>query len=178
MSTRQSHGSAHTELPRSDELAAQLPERDPTLHRDAQGRFTSGNGIGYGRHWKRTIARMLGVDMHGEAGELARETWVLYRALLAELPYDSASVRQLVAARARAAVLAARYARRASEVGLDTKDGAAALAQSVALDLRAERLAVTSLDISSRLAKAGVGRKVIDVHAAVQEAFGHREGGA
>jgi hypothetical protein len=75
-----------------------------------------------------------------------------------------------VAARARAAVLAARFARKAAEVGLDTPEGAKALAQSVSLDQRAERLAVTSLDISARLAGKVGARKVIDLGAVLAEA--------
>jgi hypothetical protein len=170
VSIEHSHGRARPTLPRSSDLPVEVPGRDPAPNRDAQGRFKSGNGIGYGRHWKRTIALMLGAELEGEAGEVGREAWVLYRGLLSELPCDSASVRQLVAARARAAVLAARFARKAAEVGLDTPEGAKALAQSVSLDQRAERLAVTSLDISARLAGKVGARKVIDLGAVLAEA--------
>lgn len=169
MSIERSHGRARPTLPRASDLPVELPADERSAQRDASGRFTSGNGIGNGRHWKRVLARQLGTDLAGEAGELGRDAWVLYRALLSELPIDCASVRQLVAARARAAVLSARYARRAAETGLDTDEGVLALEMSVKLDARAERLAVTSLDIATRLV-GKTGRRVIDLGEALAEA--------
>jgi hypothetical protein len=88
---------------------------------------------------------------------------------LADLPVDCASVRSLVAQRARAATLADAYACHGALLGLDTAQGAAALAEAHKWDQRAERLAVTSLDVATRLA-GKAGRKVIDVGAALSEA--------
>ncbi len=171
MTLERSHGAARPTLPRSSDLKAPDTVGEPSDSRRADGRFASGNQLATGRGWKHSIARSLGRDMAGEAGELGEEAYRLYRAFLADLPCDCASVRSLVAQRARAAVLAARYARRACEVGLDTDEGAKALQLTTQLDARAERLAVTSLDVSSRLATAARA-KPIDVHGEVSKAFG------
>ena len=171
MSFEQSHGRARPTLPRSKDLATTVPASDRPRQRDAQGRFSAGNGVGFGRHWKRCIARMLGADLAGEAGELGREAWILYRALLLELPHDGPGVRQLCAARARAAVLAARFARRAAEVGLDTEEGEKALRQAATWDQRAERTGVTAWDLAVRLAGAARA-KSIDAHGEVVAVFG------
>lgn len=175
MSLERSHDALRPTLPRASDLPADFPARDPSAGRDASGRFASGNGIGRGRHWVRTIARSLGVELAGEAGELGREAWVLYTAFLRELPTDCASVRQLVAARARAAVLSARYARRAAELGLDTPEGAEAIQRATSLDQRAERLAVTSLDIATRLAASSRRSQVIDLGRVIAEAAKPRD---
>jgi hypothetical protein len=56
-------------------------------------------------------------------------------------------------------------------MGATTAEGVAALQEAARWDARAERLAVTSLDVSTRLAKAA-RQKPIDVHAEVAKAFG------
>lgn len=173
MAIEQSHGAARPTLPRSSDLTAvpeQVPATERTQGRDAKGRFLPGNAAGRGRHATRAIARHLGTELEGEAGELGREAAILFRAFLGDLPCDCHSVRSLVVQRARAAVLTARFARHASEQGLDTEAGRAALAESLRWDQRAERLAVTSMDISTRLARAAAA-KPIDVHVAVADAF-------
>jgi hypothetical protein len=119
---------------------------------------------------------MIGRELKGDAEPLARESFRMYQALLAELPHTGAQVSSLVAARARSAVLSARYAARAAELGLDTEDGMAALDLSMKLDARAERLAVTALDIATKLATASRKRKPQDAHAAALEAFGEPAG--
>ncbi len=169
-----SHGSARPTLPRSSDLAVPETVGEPSGVRDARGRFASANGIGRGARWKHLLAESLGRDLTGEAGQLGREAYRLYRSFLADLPCDCASVRAMVAARARAAVLAARFARKAAEVGLDSAEGATALAEAARWDARAERLGISSLDVSARLAKAARSRP-IDAHAAVVEAFGDRD---
>jgi hypothetical protein len=167
-----SHGKMRPSLPRSSDLAA-VPEAEqrPTEGRDASGRFTSGNPWAPGAKWRSLIAEGLGRELEGKAGELGRRAHRLFRAFLADLPVDCATVRSLVAQRARAATLADAYARRGAELGLDSPEGSAALAEALKWDQRAERLAVSSLDVATKLAAVGK-RKVIDVHAEVAKAFG------
>jgi hypothetical protein len=170
MTIERSHGRARPTLPRSSDLTEPLTVGEPSDSRASDGRFAAGNQLATGRGWKHSIARSLGRDLAGEAGELGAEAYALYRAFLADLPCDCASVRSLVAQRARAAVLAARYARRAGEVGIDTADGATALDAAAKWDQRAERLAVTSLDVSTRLATAARARPVIDLGRLLEDA--------
>ena len=170
MTIELSHGKARPTLPRSDDLAVPPPAADRPRQRDAQGRFAPGNTSGRGRGWRASIARMVGRDLQGEAAPLAREAWRVYTALLAELPHTGAQVSSLVASRARSAVLSARYAARAAELGLDTEEGQRALTLSMQLDQRAERLAVTALDISTRLAVAARTRTTNPIHAAILSA--------
>lgn len=178
MSMERSHGAARPTLPRSGTLAAVAPEPIPTGNRDTRGRFQPGNSVGTGRGWKAIVAKHLGRDLKGEALPLAREALQLYRAELGHMPHDGPQVRQLVAARARSAVLAARYALRAAELGLDTEAGQKALALSMQLDARAERLAVTALDIAATLAKADRERRgnANPVHARILSAGSGSEG--
>jgi hypothetical protein len=169
MSIRTSHGKARTELPRSSDLKPPETDATPTQGRGTGGRFAPGNSIASGNRWKAAIAESLGAALDGDAGKLGREAHRFYRAFLGDLPSDKASVRQLVASRALAAVLATHFARRAAEVGLDTDAGAEALKQAAVWDQRAERLAVTSWDLATKMAGK---RKVIDAHARVLETFG------
>jgi hypothetical protein len=175
MSIERSHGKARPTLPRSRELAAAEAVESRTEGRDAHGRFTSGNAWAPGAKWRALIAEGLGRELPGEAGVLGRRAYRLFRAFLADLPIDCASVRSLVAQRARAVALANAYAERGAEFGIATGDGAAAMAEALKWDARAERLAVTSLDVATKLAARL--RKTIDTHAAVVEAFGGTEGG-
>lgn len=174
MSTRKGRGKARTELPRSSELATVESVPDRTVGRDGAGRFASGNPWGPGAKWRSLIAAGLGRDLPGRAGELGRRAHRLYRAFLADMPCDCASVRSLVAQRARAVALADAYALVGAEAGEGTEAGQAALAEALKWCARAERLAVTSLDISTKLAVVARSRKPVDVHAAVLDAFGDK----
>lgn len=174
MSTRTSHGKARTEMPRASELPVIETERDPSEGRDAGGRFTSANPWAPGAKWRALIADGLGRDLEGNAGTLGKRAYRLFRAFLNDLPCDCASVRSLVAQRARAVALADAYAARGAELGLASEEGAAAFSEAQKWDARAERLAVTSLDVSTKL--AGKKGQVIDVHAEVERAFGRKEG--
>ena len=175
MSIEQSHGKARPTLPRSKDLANVPPAGERPRQRDASGRFAPGNRAGVGRGWRAALARVLGRDLKGEVAPLARESWLTFQAMLKELPHTGAQVSALVAARARSTTLSARYAARAAELGLDTDEGMRALTLSMQLDARAERLAVTSLDIATKLAAADRKRKPGDAHAEVLEAFGEEQ---
>jgi hypothetical protein len=145
----------------------------PTEGRDASGRFASANPWAGAAKWRALIADGLGRDLPGEAGELGKRAYRLFRAFLSDMPVDCASVRSLVAQRARAAALADRYAMLGMQAGEATEAGTAALAEALKWDARAERLAVTSLDIATKLAV--VARKhPIDAHAEVVATFGRK----
>jgi hypothetical protein len=166
MSIEQSHGAARATLPRSSDLTEAGAGRDRTEGRDPQGRFTSRNPWAPGTKWRALIAEGLGRELEGKAGELGRRAYRLFRAFLADLPCDCASVRSLVAQRARAVALADAYAARGAELGILTSEGLEALQQAARWDARAERLAVTSWDVSTVAAKAARSRhpkKVIDL---------------
>ena len=153
--SERSHGPhLRPSLPRSSDLAAIPTDGVPSGKRAAGGRFALGNQDASGKGWKSILRQQVTGPLKGEAEPLAREAYALYRALIQELPCDSPGVRQLVAARARAAVLSARYALLAAERGYETLEGVAALEMSTRLCQRAERLAISSLDVSTKLAVA------------------------
>lgn len=155
MTIERSHGKARPTLPRSSDLTPVATVPEPSEGRGEQGRFAKGNRIAQGQRWKASIRKLLGRDAAvGEADALAREAWRLYLALLRELPHDGPSVRMLAALQAREAALAARWANRASELGLDSEGGQHADDRAMKHGQRAERLAVTALDVSTRLAGA------------------------
>ena len=169
MTIEKSHGKARPTLPRSSDLTDINAVGEPSTARGPGGLFAPGNSLGAGAGWKHAIAAALGAERDGDAGKLGKDAYRLYRAFMRDLPCDCASVRQLVSQRARAAVLSAYYANKAGELGLSSEFGMQANAEALKWDARAERLAVTSLDISIKLAGA---RKPIDAHATVLDTFG------
>ena len=156
MPIEQSHGKARPILPRASDLAPVLdavPER--RRQRDVLGRFAHGNVVGRGRGWKLAIAKVLGRAAEDPiACAVAADAWKLYAAALREMPDDGPTVRGLVALRARHEVLAAFWHHHAAVVGLVTPEGIAAQEQATKHGQRAERLAVTALDVASKLAAA------------------------
>lgn len=155
MALERSKGKLRPTLPRSSDLAPVETVRDPSEGRSAGGRFAPGNRIAQGQRWKAAIRKLLGSDAtDGEAESLGREAWRMYLAILRDLPHDGASVRVLAALQAREAVLAARWANRALELGLDTPEGKAADELGSRHGQRAERLTVTCLDVATKLQAA------------------------
>lgn len=150
-----SQGKARCLRPRSSDLKPVESVRDPSEGRDSHGRAAPGNRLSIGQGWKATIRRATGLDAGNPVVEqLARDTTSIYFALLRQLPDDGPQVRPLVAERARSIVLSGYYANRAAEVGLDTDAGRAALELSMKLGQRAERTAISALDIATKLASA------------------------
>jgi hypothetical protein len=167
-----SHGKARPSLPRSNELAAVQSERDPLEGRDATGRFAPGNPISQGQRWKASIKKLLGRGATNEqAQSVAREAFRLYLAVMRELPSDGATARMLAALQARHAALAAHYTNQAAEAGLDTEAGKELLELASKHGQRAERLAVTCLDVATKHAIAKK-HKPGNVHRNVLDAFG------
>lgn len=170
MTLEQSHGKARPTLPRSGDLAAVPTAGERPRQRAGNGRFSAGNSVACGRGWRASIAKMVGRDLKGEVEPLARESWRMFRALLSELPHSGAQVSALVASRARSAVLSARFAAKAAEFGLDSPEGMKALDLSMKLDARAERLAVTAIDIATKLAASDRHKRVNPLHATILNA--------
>lgn len=148
MALRIVKGKLRPESPRLKDMSAGTTARDPSAGRTADGRFAAGNGAANGRAAKELIRESLGTE--GADPETVRQALTMYRAILRELPSDGPSVRQLVAARCRHAVMATRYANEAAKVGLATPAGIKLAEQSRAHDLAAQRLAVTAYDLSIR----------------------------
>jgi hypothetical protein len=152
VSIEQSNGKARPTLPRSSDLKPVETVPDPSEGRAPGGRFAPGNRISEGQRWKASIRKLLGKGASSEqAANLAREAFRLYLAVLRGLPSDGPTVRMLAALQARHAVLAAFFTDRAAELGLETDAGAVALEQATKHGQRAERLAVTTLDVATKL---------------------------
>jgi hypothetical protein len=163
-----SHGKARPTLPRSSDLRVVEAAEKPTGERTAGGRFAPGNPIGQGARWKASIKKLLGKGATSEQAEaVARQAFRLYCALLRELPSDGPSVRVLAALEARHAALAAYFTDRAAELGFETDAGAHALEQATKHGTRAERLAVTCIDVATRFATAKPSKKNSALHAAI-----------
>lgn len=172
MSTEQSHGKARTVLPRSSDLTEVETVRDPSDGRSTSGRFAPGNRAAEGQRWKASVRRLLGKGASNEtAAKVARQAWKLYLALLRELPSDGPSVRVLAALEGRHAALAAYFTDRAGELSFDTEAGLLALDQATKHGQRAERLAVTCLDVATKL-KAKTGKAAPSAVLAAIEAAG------
>lgn len=168
MTIESSHGKARPTLPRSSDLRVVETAPTPTEGRDPGGRFGAGNQIASGSRWRASIRKLLGKGATNEQAEaVARQAFRLYCALLRELPSDGPSVRVLAALEARHAALAAYFTDRAAELGFDCDAGAAALEQATKHGTRAERLAVTCIDVATRFATAKPSKKNSALHAAI-----------
>jgi hypothetical protein len=163
VTVERSHGKARPTLPRSSDLPVVGTDRERTRGRDAAGRFSHGNEGGRGRGWKRAIVKMLGRDIDDPTAlAVAADAWRLFCASIREMPSDGPTVRSLVALRCRHEALAAFFHARAAENGLDSAEGIKATDIATKHGQRAERLAVTSIDVAARLAHARESR---DSHA-------------
>jgi hypothetical protein len=156
MALEQSHGKRRPTLPRSRALAPVATARDRRAFRDEGGRFGSGNVASRGRGWKRAIIRLLGRDAalaDPDANRVAEDAFKIFRESLAELPHDGATVRALVARKARHESLESYWSARAL-AKLGTPEGVEAEQQATLHGQRAERLCVTAIDVATRLAQA------------------------
>ena len=156
MTIERSQGKARPSLPRSRDLhPVRESAREPNRNRDAAGRFAVGNAASIGRGAKAAVRRLLGRDVEitdAAALAVARDAERLFAATVRELPNDGSTVRQLAALYARHVSLAAWWAARASVAGLGTDEGIAAQAHASTHGVRGERLAVTMLDVATKLA--------------------------
>lgn len=154
-----SHGRARPTLPRASDLqpvTVSDAERGRFGERDERGRFANGNRTGRGRGWKRAIASMLGKDVDDPVAQrVAADAWRVFAATVRELPSDGASVRALAASRARHVALESFWHAHAVTIGLTSPEGVKAQEMASKHGQRAERLAVTALDVATRLVKRG-----------------------
>lgn len=154
--TERSHGKARPSLPRAAELPVPHPPPDRGQGRDARGRFAPGNRqSARSRGWRRAIAQLAsGHVATAEQAKLAGDSGSLYRATLSTLPYQGPLTNPIAADNARSAVLSAHLASAALAAGVTTAKGRQLLELSLKLGQRAERTAVTLLDLTTRLAEA------------------------
>ena len=149
----QSHGKARPTLPRSSDLRNVETARNPAAGRGPGGRFAAGNRISVHAGEKHAVSKLLGLASDNpDVMTVARDARRLFAGFLRDLPHDGQSVRDLVARRARHAAVEAYYVTKAAIAGLDTPEGQALDDRAMKHGMRAERLAVTSLDIATRLA--------------------------
>jgi hypothetical protein len=163
MAIEQSHGKARPVLPRSSDLAPVEAERNPLEGRSEAGHFAAGNRLGVGARWKASIKKLLGKAADETiAKAVGADATRVYLAVLRSMPSDAAPVRSLVALHARHIAVAAYFTDRAAAVGLDTEQGLAFLQVASNHGQRAERTAVTALDVATKLAK-GSDAKPLDL---------------
>jgi hypothetical protein len=154
MTIEHSHSGDYSTRPRIGDLSAVAAEPERSDNHDALGRFTPRNNAPAGRAVKVMLKRQLGKDATEEnVQRLYRDTRTLFLAELAKMPDRSPAVQRDLASRARWSALSAWYATRAAELGLDSPAGLALIDVSLKCDARAERLGITALAISERLAK-------------------------
>lgn len=153
MTIEQSHGKARPTLPRSSDLQAVQAERNPREGRTQAGHFAAGNRLGVGARWKASIKKLLGRDADDIITQtIGGDAWRVYLATLRAMPNDEAPVRSMVAIHARHVAVAAYFTNRAASVGLDTDAGLRFLEVASHHGARAERTAVTALDLATKLA--------------------------
>lgn len=154
MTIERSHGKARPTLPRASDLPAAIPGPTGPRQRDGRGRFAAGNREGIGRGAKGAVRRLLGRarGLSDAAVEcIARDAAALYTSALAELPSDGAVVRQLAASWARHTSLGGYFATLAAQLGPSTREGLAAEQEATRHGQRAERLAISMIDVAARL---------------------------
>ncbi len=125
----------------------------PTLPRskDTLSTVEPVSGVEVSTTAKNAVQKILGARTGTAiATAVTRDASRIYTATLAEMPHDGAVVRQLVALAARHMAIAAYYAAKGEEAGLDTDKGVKWLQTSSSQ--RAERTLVTAYDLATRLA--------------------------
>lgn len=154
MTLERSHGKLRPTLPRASDLAPVEAERNPSEGRSAAGHFAAGNRLGQGARWKASIKKLLGKNADNAITKaVGADAGRVYLAVLRSLPSDAALVRTLVALHARHVAVAAYFTDRAAEAGLETEQGTKLLEIASHHGQRAERTAVTALDVATKLAK-------------------------
>jgi hypothetical protein len=148
-----SKGKARPALPRSSDLQ-QVTAPEPNADRLALGRAAPNNKIAAGRGWKKAIKKLVGSAAgKAELDQLVRDALCIFHADLRELPNNGPLVRPLVAARACSIVVGGHFANLAAKAGLHTTRGLLFDDRAVHHGQRVERLTVTMLDVSTKLAK-------------------------
>jgi hypothetical protein len=149
-----SHGKARPTLPRSGDLPVVQSDRNPADGRGPGGRFAPGNRLSVGAGDKAAVRKLLGRRAaEGDVAVVARDAVRLFNGAVRDLPSDAPTVRTLASLYARHAAVTAYFNVKADEAGLETEAGQAMLETALRHGQRVERLAVTMLDVATRLAK-------------------------
>jgi hypothetical protein len=112
-----------------------------------------------------------------ESQLVARNALQLFSDAMRHVGVPSPFVSTFLIRYATNSALASHFMQRALELGAETEKGQALIEMAHRCEARAER-GMVAAEASVRAFVGKDRRKTIDVHAAVQEAFGHREGGA
>ena len=154
MTIEHSHGKARPTLPRASDLQPIETAREPAAGRGPGGRFIAGNRVAVRAGEKHAVRKLLGkTASEGDVAVVAGDAVRLFNGAMRDLPSDGPVVRSLAALYARHAAVAAYLNAKADEAGVQTEPGAELLEVALRHGQRVERLAVTMLDIASRLAK-------------------------
>ena len=104
---------------------------------------------------KRAAKKLLGKGAtEGDAAIVARDAQRAFRGAMRELPHDGQFARSLAALYGRHLAASAFYAARSDEAGPATGEGIRLADLALKHGARAERLAISALDVASTLAKA------------------------
>jgi hypothetical protein len=154
MTIERSHGKARPTLPRASDLPAIETARDPSDGRGPGGRFAPGNRISIRQGEKAAVRKLLGRGAtDGDVAIVARDSLRLFNGAMRDLPTDGQLVRCLGALYSRHASVSAYFNAKADEAGLASDAAQKLLDVALRHGQRAERLAVTMLDVSTKLAK-------------------------
>ncbi|NOU30978.1 MAG: hypothetical protein HOO96_24025 [Polyangiaceae bacterium] len=94
---------------------------------------------------------------------MADDAWRIFCATVREMPSDGPSVRNLLMQQAKQSALSAFWEGEAARRGLTTEGGVEAQELAMKHGQRAERLIVTALDISTKLASVKNAAAPLDV---------------
>lgn len=154
MTIETSHGAARTILPRSSDLQAVPTDGERSRDRGEGGRVVDGNKLARGKGWKRAIGKMLPSDVADPiARAVADDAWRLFVAYVRDMPSDGPTVRALLMRKAWHEAMAGFWTAQSLEMGMATEAGIEAQDQATKHGVRAERLAVTALDIATKLVR-------------------------
>jgi hypothetical protein len=150
--SQRSQNAMRPSLPQSKDLRIVNTVREPTEGRGPAGRFALRNRIAVRSGDKATTKKLLGRGAtDADAIVVARDAVRLFHGTMRDLPSDGAVVRSLASMQARHAALFAFFTAKADAAGLDTIDGIKFAELASKHGQRAERLAVTMLDIATKM---------------------------
>lgn len=158
MTTEQSHDKARTTLPRASDLSLEAgTDGERRRNHDARGRFAPRNDASGNRAFRRALKKLIAADSLTDDAvvrTVLEDAWRIFTATLRELPNDGPTVRGLALRKARHEALEGFWTTRAAALGLTSPDALAAEDRATKHGQRAERVAVTMLDVATALSKA------------------------
>jgi hypothetical protein len=157
MTIERSHEKARPTLPRASDLAlAEGTVAERHRNHDEGGRFAARNQAAANRAWRRSLKKLIARD-EPISDDIVRtvleDAWRIFTATLRELPNDGPTVRGLALRKARHEALEGFWTAKAAALGLTSPEALACEDRATKHGQRAERVAVTMLDVASALAK-------------------------